>query len=175
MAQVQSMLNFFNKNYEELKDDNYGWYNTDHILTREEIDAIYRWCLRHPKIKHLIIINGVNPLRPQRSYGGLPQWVRNNTAFHYIKHWDNCFVFISSVEMNDEDTIQDMRMLLGDVLNVADISNAQLILKNAKDIQSTSRIKNKGTATKIKKEEIVPITPTKEYVLTQSEKILKKL
>lgn len=91
---VESMLSWFRRHYDEFKDDNYAYYNVKKILTETDIDKIRNFCSKRSEIIFFIIISGVNELRPQRTYGGMPEWFRNNTSAHDIYKSENSFVFI---------------------------------------------------------------------------------
>lgn len=91
---VESMLAWFRRHYDEFKDDNYAYYNVKKILTETDIDKIRNFCIKRSEIVFFIIISGVNELRPQRTYGGMPEWFRNNTSAHDIYKSENSFVFI---------------------------------------------------------------------------------
>ena len=91
---VESMLSWFRRHYDEFKDDNYAYYNVKKILTETDIDKIRNFCIKRPEIIFFIIISDVNELRPQRAYGGMPEWFRNNTSAYDIYKSENSFVFI---------------------------------------------------------------------------------
>lgn len=88
------MLSWFRRHYDEFKDDNYAYYNVKKILTETDIDKIRNFCNKRSEIIFFIIISGVNELRPQRTYGGMPEWFRNNTSAHDLYKSENSFVFI---------------------------------------------------------------------------------
>ena len=91
---AESMLSWFRRHYDEFKDDNYAYYNVKKILTETDIDKIRNFCSKRSEIIFFIIISGVNELRPQRTYGGMPEWFRNNTSAYDIYKSENSFVFI---------------------------------------------------------------------------------
>lgn len=98
---IESLLDWFRKKYPSFKDGSYAWYNIHKILTESDIDRIRNFCIKRPEVEFFIIINGINPLRPQRTYGTLPEWFRNNTAYHNIYKDENAFVFINCI--NEEE------------------------------------------------------------------------
>lgn len=94
---IESLLDWFRKKYPSFKDGSYAWYNIHKLLTENDIDRIRNFCIKRPEVEFFIIINGINPLRPQRTYGALPEWFRNNTAYHNIYKDENAFVFINCI------------------------------------------------------------------------------
>lgn len=71
----------------------YCWANVDKILTQEELDDLFAYCDRMG-FEFAIAISGINPLRPQRTWGSLPEWFRNNTDRYELYHDENTFCFI---------------------------------------------------------------------------------
>ena len=96
-TKIESYFAWLRKHMDKLKSGAYGFYNISKILSSEEIEKVKKFCKKSNCINFLTIINGVNPLRPQRTWGGFPEFVRNNTQYHTIYHSENCFIFVNSM------------------------------------------------------------------------------
>ena len=93
---VESLLAWFRKKYDLLvKEGSFAWYNIHKELDNKEIERINNFCGKREEVDFCVILSGINELRPQRTWGDIPQWFRNNTAFYYINHADNSFIFIN--------------------------------------------------------------------------------
>lgn len=77
------------------KDDTipYCYANVGKLLTQEDLDDLFTYCGKMG-FEFAIVISGINPLRPQRTWGSLPEWFRNNTQRYELYHSDNTFCFI---------------------------------------------------------------------------------
>ena len=93
---IESLLAWFRKRHLIFaKEGIFAWYNIHKELDEKDIQRIDNFCKKREEIDFCIIISGINELRPQRTWGDIPQWFRNNTAWHYICHAENSFVFIN--------------------------------------------------------------------------------
>lgn len=101
MKTVKGLLGWLTKNWEEIS-ETFAWANVNKEMTDEEISRVQDYFLNKKDYRLVIIINGVNDLRPQRTWGSLPEWFRNNTEYHDIYHKENTFVFVSCLEDEDE-------------------------------------------------------------------------
>ena len=98
-TKIESYFAWLRRHMDKLKELSgaYGFYNISKILSSKEIEKVKNFCKKSNCINFLTIINGVNPLRPQSTWGGFPEFVRNNTQYHTIYHSENCFIFVSSM------------------------------------------------------------------------------
>lgn len=101
MKTVKGLLGWLTKNWDSGISESFGWCNVGKELTEQEIGRIKSYLEKKKEHRFFFIINGVNQLRPQRTYGGLPEWVRSNSAYHAIYHDANAFVFVGC-EKDDE-------------------------------------------------------------------------
>lgn len=111
MKTVKGLLGWFTKHWEDIS-DSCGWCNVNKELTKEEIDKVVDYFSNKKNINFVIILSGINELRPQRTLNDLPEWFRNNTECHDIYHANNTFVFAScyadknkTTLMNNADTL----------------------------------------------------------------------
>lgn len=127
---VESVLRFFNTRYDLISDQSYGWYNLEKTLNDEEIEKIKKLFYKKEKFKLLIIINGINKLRPQRAWF-FPEYFRNATAFHDIYHHDGAFIFMSAVVPPDfakEDAWQEKQRLFESTQELAAEADATYLI-----------------------------------------------
>lgn len=101
MKTIKGLFGWLSKNWKEIS-QTYAWANVNKEITDDEIARIQNYFLNKKDYRLVIIIKGVNSLRPQRTWGSLPEWLRNDTAYHDIYHQDNTFVFVSCLENEDE-------------------------------------------------------------------------
>ena len=106
MKTLRGMFGWLTKVWPKM-DDTYAWANIEHELNTEEIERIYSFCEKKGNVEFALILVGINKLRPQRTWCGLPEWFRSNTSYHYFAHENNSFVFISCVK-NDEEGRQEL-------------------------------------------------------------------
>lgn len=106
MKTVKGLLCWFTKHWKDIS-DSYGWCNVNKELTKEEIDKVVDYFSKKENINFVIILSGINELRPQRTWGDLPEWFRNNTEYHDIYHANNTFVFASCIEDDNKTTLMN--------------------------------------------------------------------
>ena len=81
--------------------DSYCWYNVPKLLSDEDINKMKAYFEEH-NYKFMLIINGCNELRPQRTWDSIPVFLKG-TRDGNIMHQDiNTFVFCSWVNEYDE-------------------------------------------------------------------------
>lgn len=122
---VESALSYFYHHYKEISDNTYSWYNVNKILTTEELQKLVTFFKNHNELKLLIVINGVSGLRPQRTWGSLPEWFRSNTEFRGVYHYENAFIFISSIKLEDEEDFNVKKCLIRNARCLAMDVNAE--------------------------------------------------
>ena len=123
MKTIKGLFGWLTKNWNEIIDC-FAWANVRKELTDEEVGRVQEYFLRKKDYRLVIIIKGVNSLRPQRTWGSLPEWFRNDTAYHDIYHDDNTFVFVSCLD--DEDEAE--KLLLESAKEIEKQANATLYL-----------------------------------------------
>lgn len=119
MKKVESLLAWFRRNYRYFEND-IAWCNISKTLTFNEVERLKHFCLKR-SIDFLVIVNGVNPLRPQRTCGCLPSWCRNNTVAHSIYKDENAFVFASRYVDAPQ---ADKQVLFNNIIALASEANA---------------------------------------------------
>lgn len=125
---VESMLAWFRRHYDEFKDDNYAYYNVKKILTETDIDKIRNFCIKRPEVDFFITISEINSLRPQRTFGDLPEWFRNDTAWHDIYKDENSFIFISCETDKYQDLKENKRILFENTEDLARSINSDCVI-----------------------------------------------
>ena len=129
MKTIKGLFGWLTKNWEEISDI-FAWANVRKELTDEEVGRIQEYFLKKKDYRLVIIINGVNSLRPQRTWGSLPEWFRNDTAYHDIYHAENAFVFVSCLE--DEDEAE--KLLIESAQEIEKQANAKLYVMQRRKI-----------------------------------------
>ena len=129
MKTIKGLFGWLTKNWEEISDI-FAWANVRKELTDEEVGRIQEYFLKKKDYRLVIIINGVNSLRPQRTWGGLPEWFRNDTAYHDIYHAENAFVFVSCLE--DEDEAE--KLLIESAQEIEKQANAKLYVMQRREL-----------------------------------------
>jgi len=82
-------------------EDNYCWYNTSNLLTKEEISDLHKYFIKQD-YKYMLIINGCSQLRPQRTWCTLPTFLKGLDGFHRIfKSQSNAFILCSWLKYYD--------------------------------------------------------------------------
>lgn len=74
--------------------DSYCWYNVPKLLSDEDLKKMEVYFQEH-NYKFMLIINGCNELRPQRTWGSIPVFLKGTDGCHIIHHDINTFVFCS--------------------------------------------------------------------------------
>ena len=99
MKTLSGTLRFLSMNKEAITDDNYAWCNVGYRFTEYDIKRLMDYFKRRRwKIEYIAIAVGVEKLRPQRTWGALPDWVAPADG-HYPVHADeNTFLFINCKE-----------------------------------------------------------------------------
>lgn len=101
---------FITKTY-NVEEDNYCWYNTQVKLTNEDIEDLKKY-FDKGNYNFMLIINGCNQLRPQRTWGTLPTFLKGLDGCHVIfKSLSNSFILCSWLE-DYENYKNDMEELL---------------------------------------------------------------
>lgn len=98
--ETKKIKQFVTKCYQEK--DNFCWYNINKKLTDEELDDLIKY-FNNNNYNFMLIINGCNELRPQRTWGTLPTFLKGTDGCHIIsKSIFNSFVLFSWLEPYDE-------------------------------------------------------------------------
>lgn len=129
MKTIKGLFGWLTKNWNEIIDC-FAWANVRKELTDEEIGRVQEYFLRKKDYRLVIIIKGVNSLRPQRTWGSLPEWFRNDTDYHDIYHDDNTFVFVSCLD--DEDEAE--KLLLESAKEIEKQANATLYAMQRREL-----------------------------------------
>lgn len=128
MKNIQTLLSWFTRNWEEIK-DSHSWYNTKRILTLVEIEKIKNNLLKRKETKLVIIINGTKWLRPQRTWGDLPEYLRSADADHTLFHDNNAFVFVNCYCSEvDKSYADEKRKLLQSAKEIAEETQSKLYI-----------------------------------------------
>ena len=107
---TRKVKQFITKNYNKEK-DNYCWYNTEVKLSSNEIADLIKY-FSERDYNFILIINGCNQLRPQRTWGTLPTFLKGLDGCHLIsKSQFNSFILCSWLE-NYEDYKENIKELL---------------------------------------------------------------
>ena len=88
---------FFSKSYTSNPDVPYAWYNTQtSVLSEDQIDSLVNYFEQHNEIDKMIIVNNVMVARPQRTWGGFPEFFRPATQLNTFppEGSDNSFVLM---------------------------------------------------------------------------------
>lgn len=92
---------FITKTY-NVEEDNYCWYNTQVKLTNEDIEDLKKY-FDKGNYNFMLIINGCSQLRPQRTWGALPTFLKGIDGCHEIfKSLSNSFILCSWLEDYEE-------------------------------------------------------------------------
>lgn len=101
---------FITKTY-NVEKDNYCWYNTLSKLSNEDIKDLQNY-FDKSNYNFMFIINGCSQLRPQRTWGVLPTFLKGLDGCHKIfKSLSNSFILCSWLE-DYEDYKKDIEELL---------------------------------------------------------------
>ena len=101
---------FITKSY-NIEKDNYCWYNTQVKLSPEDLYDLVNY-FNKSNYNFMLIINGCSQLRPQRTWGSLPTFLKGIDGCHLIfKSLSNSFILCSWLE-DYEDYKKDMEELL---------------------------------------------------------------
>ena len=130
ITKFESLMSWFKRNYDAFKHDNHSWCNISTIITDEQIGRLKKFCEDRQEINLLIVIRGVNELRPQRTWGGLPEWFRNNTDSHAIYHYNNTYVFISTQDMTSQDNKDALDLLIADARDIGKQAEADVFIRD---------------------------------------------
>lgn len=88
---------FITKTY-NIEKDNYCWYNTQVKLSIEDLEDL-RSYFDKSNYNFMLIINGCSQLRPQRTWGALPTFLKGLDGCHLIfKSLSNSFILCSWLE-----------------------------------------------------------------------------
>lgn len=74
--------------------DNFCWYNLPKLLCNEDLKKLEIYFQEH-NYKFMLIINGCNELRPQRTWGTIPVFLKGTDGCRIIHYCTNTFVFCS--------------------------------------------------------------------------------
>ena len=88
---------FFTKTYKKDNTVPFAWFNTEYkALTEQEIKEMEEYMLKKDFIRKMIIVNGVEVARPQRTWGSMPEWFRPASCFNSFDNYyhDNSFIFV---------------------------------------------------------------------------------
>ena len=101
---------FITKSY-NIEKDNYCWYNTQVKLSPEDLYDLVNY-FNKSNYNFMLIINGCSQLRPQRTWGSLPTFLKGIDGCHLIfKSLSNSFILCSWLE-DYEDYKKDMEKLI---------------------------------------------------------------
>lgn len=110
---TRKIKQFITKNY-NLEPDCYCWYNTEKKLSSIEIDDLKLY-FNKKNYNFMLIINGCSQLRPQRTWGTLPTFLKGIDGCHTIyPSASNSFILCSWLE-NYVEYEQDIKELLSDI------------------------------------------------------------
>ncbi len=96
MKETTNIKRYFTKIYN--KDDTvpFAWYNTEYKeLTEKGIKELKEYSKKE-FIRKLIIVNGIEMSRPQRTFADMPEWFRPISINHHFdgEYHNNSFIFI---------------------------------------------------------------------------------
>lgn len=106
-------------------DDNYCWYNIKDTLSDEDIDELREYFNKNEKMNFMLIINGCNELRPQRTCMTFPNWLKDTNGYRGIyKTGYNSFILCSWMKSYDDGELgsygEDINELLSTIPNDMD-------------------------------------------------------
>jgi len=109
--------------------DAYCWFNTSKYLNPKEIEDIKKY-FDKKEYNFMLIINGCSELRPQRTYGTFPTFLRGTDGYHFILSSGlNAFILCSWLEDYDgyEEDIRELLTTIPDNLEtIIFMKNRQL-------------------------------------------------
>lgn len=88
---------FFTKTYKKDNTVPFAWFNTEYkALTEQEIKEMEEYMLKKDFVRKMIIVNGVEVARPQRTWGSMPEWFRPASCINSFDNYyhDNSFIFV---------------------------------------------------------------------------------
>ncbi len=90
---------------EDELDVSHCWFNTYKTLTESGINEIKDYVNKNPYVHSILLVHNVESTRPQRTWGGLPEWIRPDSMFNSFDNHnhDNTFVLILFEEYPDEE------------------------------------------------------------------------
>ena len=98
---MKRIKQFITKSYNKDKDA-YCWYNTNQLLTPENINDLKEYFKKKP-YNIMIIINGCSEQRPQRTWCEFPTFLKGLDGCHLIfKNSWNAFILCSWLQQYDE-------------------------------------------------------------------------
>ena len=107
---TRKIKQFITKSY-NIEKDNYCWYNTQVKLSPEDLYDLVNY-FNKSNYNFMLIINGCSQLRPQRTWGSLPTFLKGIDGCHLIfKSLSNSFILCSWLE-DYKDYKKDMEELL---------------------------------------------------------------
>lgn len=80
--------------------DSHCWYNSHKLLSDNDINYLKVYFQEH-NYKFMLIINGCNELRPQRTWGTSPVFLKGIDGCHIIRKDINAFVLCSWIDEYD--------------------------------------------------------------------------
>ncbi len=111
MSKVTSKIKRFITRSYNLEKDNYCWYNTLIKLSPEDLFDLLNY-FQKSNYNFMLIINGCSQLRPQRTWGELPTFLKGLDGCHLIlKSLSNSFILCSWLD-DYENYKKDMEELL---------------------------------------------------------------
>lgn len=104
-TKMNSIIAWLRNQEKQHCEDHYFWTNLDKKADDNELAMLRRWLDKHLHQKGFaIILNGICPLRPQRTFGGIPEWVRGVEAPREFPN-DSCFIFVSQFTDGREESL----------------------------------------------------------------------
>lgn len=108
---------FITKCYNKEKDA-YCWINTNKKLSDEELFDLEKY-FNSKNYNFMLIINGCSELRPQRTYGSFPTFLKGTDGYHIIfKSSFNAFILCSWMDNYKDDIAsyeEDIKELLSSI------------------------------------------------------------
>ena len=80
--------------------DTYCWYNVQKLLSNEDLKKMEVYFQKH-NYNFMLIINGCNKLRPQRTWGTFPTFLKPTSGYYPITKDNNTFVLCSWLKVNE--------------------------------------------------------------------------
>lgn len=126
---IPTVLSFFRRGLKNSEQSSYGWYNMGRAITEEEIDDIETFVEKHPQIDLCCVISGISPMRPQRTWGDMPEWIRGADEYYEGYEDDGTFIFMWWGE-EEYSTIEKRHSFISDVSATAlEINASYRIIK----------------------------------------------
>lgn len=94
---TSNIKTFFTRCYNEDDSIPYAWYNTQYcLLTKEQKQKLFSYLVKNDFIKYMFIVDNIEVVRPQRTWGNTPEWFRPASMWHTFHNIpvNNSFIFL---------------------------------------------------------------------------------